>query len=683
MAVWKPSVCPKDCPDACGLEVEVANGRAVRVRGDRRHPITRGFLCRKAHYFPRQIHSEKRLTQPLLRVGPKGRGEFKAISWDRALELLNERLADTIDRFGAEAVLPYSYGGHMGLVHRQAGHAFFHKLGATRLEYTICGEAARAGFAVSLGSGPSTDPESAVDSDLILIWGSNTLTTNLHAWPIFRQARAKGARLVVIDPYRNQTARQADWHIKLKPASDAALALGLMHVLIREDLLDHDFIARWTIGFKELKDRAAEYPPDRVAEICGIGPGEVEELALAYGRARAPFVRTGWGPSRQLNGGMNLRTIALLPALVGAFDRPGGGVLRSTSVPLNNEAFTRPDLCPPGTRVLNMVQLGRALTGRDGYDRRPIKLLHVYLCNPAVVAPDSAQVLAGLAREDLFTVVQEQFLTDTAKYADLVLPGRSFMEMTDIFASYGFFYLQMVRPVIPPQGQSRSIWSVFRELAQRLGFTEEVFTWDEEAVIARLLLTDSPYLRGLDLAALSDLRPHRVNCPANPYAQGFQTPSGKVEFYSTSLAEQGLDPLPDGQPEADADGQGRYPLWLITPPHPCFLNSSFNEVDELVRLAGRPELQIHPQDAAARGLETGQEVEVFNDRGRCRLACRVTPDTRPGLVVAEGLFSPGISPGGLGINQLTSQRLGKIGPTCAFHSSLVEVRPASLSIKGG
>lgn len=674
MSQWKPSVCPRDCPDTCGLLVKVEGDRVQAVRGDPEHPFTRGVICRKARLYPRRVHSPQRLREPLLRDGPKGSGRFRPVSWDQAMELMQARLEETIERFGPQAVLPYYYAGHMGLVHRRAGDAFFHRLGASRLWLTICSGAATAGFAASLGKGPTTDIETTPKNDLIIIWGSNTLATNLHAWPFFQEARRRGARLVVIDPYRNATAAKADRHLKLKPGSDAALALSLMQQLIEHDLLDHDFIARHTVGFDRLKERAAQYPPERAAGLCGLEPREIEELAQDYGRARAPYIRTGWGPARQLNGGMALRTIALLPALVGALGRGNGGITRSTSAfPLDTDFLSRPDLCPPGTRLINMVRLGEALTRLED---PPIKYLQVYLSNPAVVAPDSSQVLAGLAREDLFTVVQEMFLTDTARYADLVLPSTSFLEMTDLYTAYGHYYLQMARPVIPPQGRCRSILSVFQDLAARMGFSEEVFSLDEEQIIRRLLAVDSPFLEGIDFEQVARCRPIRVRVPQNPFSLGFNTPSGKVEFYSQALAEQGLDPLPVGEPLVDPPGQGRYPLHLITPPRAEFLNSTFNELDELHRQAGPPTVLIHHRDAAARGIAEGDRVRLFNDRGHCFLQAQVTNDTSPGVLVAEGLYWAGRMPGGRSINQLTSQAETDLGGSCAFHGSLVELEPA-------
>jgi len=670
--MWKRAVCPKDCPDTCGLLVKVEEGRITVVKGDPDHPFTNGFICQKAGYFPEHVHSPKRITTPLRRTGPKGAGQFEPIGWDEALDEVASRMKSVSAEFGPEAILPYSYAGHMGLVHRNAGHAFFNRLGASGLKYTICGPAASAGFQASLGKGPSTDIEWAAQSDYIIIWGSNTMTTNVHAWPHFNTARKAGATIVVIDPYRNRTARKADTHVMIKPGTDAALALSIMRVLIDRDMIDRDFIARRTLGFEELKARAAEYAPARAAGICGVPEDMIIRLAEGYGRAKAPYIRTGWGPARQLKGGMAMRTIALLPALAGAFDKPGGGITRSVGgAPSDLKRLTRPDLRPPGTREVNMVELGNALTRLDD---PPVKLLYVYLSNPAVVAPQSREVLAGLAREDLFLVVQEMFPTDTVRFADIVLPGASFMEVPDLYRAYGHNYIQMVQPVIPPVGQSRPTLAIFQDLAVRLGFKDDVFSLDEMDFINGFLGEASPYLEGVDFEALKSGRPARLNIPSNPYAHGFSTPSGKVEFYSRAMADQGLDPLPDGRPLRDPDGGDRYNLEFITPPHHFFLNSAFNEIDELREKAGEARVMIHPETARARGITDGGRVRVFNDRGELSLKALVTDDTQPGLLVAEGLHWPSLSPGG-GANQLTSQRLADMGETCAFHCNLVEVQP--------
>jgi anaerobic selenocysteine-containing dehydrogenase len=671
--MWKRCVCTKDCPDTCGMLARVENGRITAVKGDPDHPYTRGFICRKAGYFPEHVHSPERILEPLKRTGPKGSGRFSPISWDAALNAIADKMTSVATKYGPEAILPYFYAGHMGIIHRHAGHAFFHKLGASRLMTTICGPAAGAGFEASLGSGPSTAIESAAASDFIIIWGSNTLTTNVHAWPFFQKARKNGARITVIDPYRTETAKRADTHLMIKPGTDAALALGMMNVMITEDLIDHAFIEKRTLGFEALSQRAAQYLPETAAGICGLSSQAILDLARGYGRAAAPYIRTGWGPGRQLGGAMALRAIALLPALAGAFNRPGAGISRGLGgAPSDLNFLTRPDLCPPKTRWVNMVQLGRALTELDD---PPIHYLHVYLSNPAAVAPQSRQVMAGLAREDLFISVQEMFMTDTARMADIILPGASFLEIKDLYRAYGHNYIQLAEPVIAPVGNSRSTLSIFQALARRMGFQEGVFSLTEEQCIDALLNDKSPYMRGVNANKVRSGGAVHLNIADNPYAEHFYTPSGKIEFFSQAWAEKGLDPLPDGRTIRDPEGGDRFPLEFITPPHRLFLNSAFNEIEALRQSAGPPVVLIHPETAAARNIADGGLVRIYNDRGDCFLTARVTQDTQPGLLVAEGLRAPSLHPGGKGVNQLTSQRLTDAGQTCAFHCNRVEVQP--------
>ncbi len=481
--------------------------------------------------------------------------------------------------------------------------------------------------------------------------------------------------IVVIDPYRNRTAEKADFHLKPRPGTDAALALGIMHVLIRKGLTDEEFIRKHTLGFEELKARAQSYPLSRVEKITGIPAAEIEELAIKYGRARAPYIRTGWGPARQLKGGMAMRTIALLPGLVGATHKDGGGITRSTAsaFAFNMKPILREDLGPQGARTINMVQLGHALTDLNG---PPVKALHVYHSNPAVVAPDSSRVLEGLAREDLFVVVHEHFLTDTALYADLILPAATSMESTDLYRSYGHYYLQMARPVIAPAGETRSTLSIFQELAKRFSFTEKCFSETEEDKIEMLLAPDAPYLKGITLERLKEGSPIRLSVPVPVFSKGFGTPSGKIEFYSKSMAQNGLDPLPDGEPGPDEEGSGLFSLQMITPPRHNFLNSTFNEIEFLRNRAGDPTILIHPDDAAKRGIEEQMKIKVFNNRGACCLFAHLTERTSPGVTVVEGLYWPRFMPENRGINQLTSQRLTDMGNSCAFHCSLVEIEPA-------
>jgi len=674
MVTYKRSVCPHDCPDTCGLLVGVEDGRVVSVKGDPDHPFTRGAICVKVKHYGERVHSPLRVLRPLRRAGKKGEGIFQPISWDEALGEIVDRYQRIIAEFGAEAILPYSYAGTMGVVQFHAGHPFFHRLGASQLLRTICSASAEAGFSASMGSIPTTDIESVVDADLILVWGSNTLSTNMHAWPFFLKARQKGAFIVAIDPYTNRTAQASDLHLKLRPGTDAALALGMMHVLVREGLIDKEFIARETIGFEEFRPRLDGYSPERTAGITGVPKGQIEDLAIRYGKARAPYIRTGWGPSRQLKGGMAMRTIALLPGLAGAIHKVGAGITRSTSsaFAFNMKAVLHNELAPRPGRIINMVQLGSALTALHD---PPVKALHVYHSNPAVVAPDSTKVLQGLRREDLFTVVHEILMSETVLYADIVLPGATSMECTDLYRSYGHYYLQMAHPVIEPVGEARSALSVFQELAHRFGFNDPCFSQSESDIIEDLMASDSPYLEGITLDCLKEGRPVRLNVPADIFSSGFKTPSGKIEFYSASMAAQGLDPLPNGDPSVDGEGEGRFPLQLITPPRHQFLNSTFNEIDQLRHQAGPPTLMIHPDDARERGIAEDQEVRVYNDRGEVFLSARITDRTAPGVTVAEGLYWPRFMPGSHGINELTSQALTDMGNGCAFHCNLVEVAP--------
>ena len=671
--MWKSSVCTKDCPDTCGLLVKVEQGKITRVKGDPDHPFTQGFICKKAGFFPGHVHNEGRILTPLKRSGPKGRGEFIPISWDQALDEIVDRIESVSKTHGSQAILPYLYAGHMGMIQRNAGRAFFHKLGASHLLPTICGPAATAGFKTTLGSGPSTDIESSVDSDLIIIWGSDTLTTNVHAWTFFTRARKKGAKIVVIDPVTTRTAVSADIHLAPRPGTDAALALGMIQVLVQEDLVDQDYLAAHTLGYHALVDRAKDYPLDRVEALSGVPAPAIRDLALAFGRARAPYIRTGWGPARQLRGAMAMRTIACLPALVGAFGKKGGGITRSVGGgPSDLSAFTRPDLAPSGTRTVNMVELGNALVDLDD---PPIKLFYNFMSNPAAVAPQSAKVIRGLLREDLFVVVHELFMTDTALHADIILPGATSFEVTDIYRAYGHNYLQQVEPVIPPVGESRPNLAIFQALARRMGFTESVFQKDEAFWIKTFMADAQESLEGIDKKAFDRGKPVRLNVPANPYAKGFGTPSGKVEFFSKAWEDKGLDPLPCGRVWRDPEGGDTYPLELITSPHLLFLNSAFNEIPELRREAGPPRVMVHPEDAKIRGIKDGALVKVFNGRGESSLYAKVCEETLPGVLVAKGLHWPRYFPDGKGVNQLTSQRLTDQGETCAFHCNGVDIAP--------
>ena len=666
----KRSVCPLDCPDTCSILATVEDGRVVSLEGDPEHPFTAGFLCGKVARYPERVYSPDRLLYPMKRVGPKGAARFERITWDEALDTIAARLHEIARVHGPEAILPYSYAGTMGVVQRNAGHRFFHRLGASRLARTICSPAAALGFNATVGASLGPDPESIVHSDYIVVWGQNTAVVNLHLMPFIKQARHAGARFVVVDPYRNDTARLADWHVRPLPGTDAALALGVMHVLIAEERIDRDYIASRTVGFDALRERVlAEYPVERAARITGVAEPDIRQLAREYGSACAPFIRIGDGLSRHRNGGMAVRTIACLPGLVGAFAKKGGGALQSTggSFAVNDAYVQMPELSPP-TRVINMVKLGDALV--PDLDP-PVKALFVYHCNPAAVAPDQARITSGLRREDLFTVVHEQVHTDTVDYADIALPATTFLEHADLYKAYGHLYLQKADPAIAPVGEARSNLELFQALAARMGFDDDCLREPLESQIRGVLDVRAPSLAGITHAAIADGKPHRLNVAAEPYASGFPTPSGRLEFYSSSLAERGIDPLPFYQPCDGEEADGA--LHLIAPPSKHFLNSTFGAVPSLVARARRPTILIHPDDARERGVRDGAMVRVFNRSGECSLWAEVTEDTPPGVVVAASVWWQKHSPEGKGINWLTSQETTDLGEGSTFHCNRVYV----------
>ncbi len=679
------TACPLDCPDTCSILVTVENGRVTRLQGDPDHPFTRGFLCHKVAHYDRRLYSPLRVLYPQRRVGAKGEGKFTRITWDEALDEIASRFKAIVASDGGEAILPYSYGGSLGIVQRLSGHRFFYRLGASRLQRTICDVAAMAGWEMTIGKGISTDLAQAAHSDFIVIWGMNIAASSVHFVPIVKEAKNRGARVVQIDPYRNRTSHLADEQIMPRPGTDGALALGLMHVLVRENLIDHDYIAKYTLGYEALRKRVLhEYPVDKVSRITGVPEEQITRVGRGYGQARAPFLRVGFALTRHENGGMAMRTIACLPGLVGAFRKPGGGAHHETAeaFEFNYEGLKADDPFKPATREINMVKLGEVLLEEKN---PPVKALYVYNCNPAAVAPDQARVRAGLAREDLFTVVHEQVHTETVDFADIVLPAPTFLEYLDLCKSYGHYYLQMARPAIEPLGEAKPNLEVFRLLARRCGLADACFDEDEFERMRQALDTPSKFLAGVDFEKLKSGEPQRLNIPADadPFARGFYTPSGKLEFYSERMAKLGFDPLPSYTPcSAGPENHGlheTYPLQLLAPPSVHFLNSTFGAVEEQRRRMGKPSIKIHPADARARKIVEGDLVRAYNERGECRFYADVTEDTRPGVVVAEGLWWAKHMPGGHNVNTLVSTRLTDLGGGSTFQCNLVEVSRAESS----
>jgi anaerobic selenocysteine-containing dehydrogenase len=705
------AVCSHDCPDSCGVLVTIdESGHATRLRGDPAHPVTRGFLCAKVAKYLDRVYSPDRLLYPMRRrpevpkesLPHRREAEFfERISWDEALDTIAARLSVVAREHGPESILPYSYAGTIGVLgYGSMDRRFFHRLGASQLDRTICattgGEALLSVYGRKLG----TDTEAFRHARLIVAWGANIHGNNVHLWPFIEEARRDGAKLVVIDPYATRTARAADWYIPIHPGTDSALALGLMHILVRDGLYDRDYVESWTHGFEQLRGRIAEYPPERVSSLTGMAIADIERLARAYATTTPAVIRLNYGVQRSHNGGAAVRAIAMLPALTGAWKHYGGGLQLSTSGAFrwNGAALERPDLMLASplarpARVVNMSQLGKALTElRDP----AVHALFVYNSNPAAVAPDQGSVLRGLTRPDLFTVVHEQFFTDTADYADIVLPATTFLEHRDIQGAYGHYYAQLSEQAIEPLGESRSNVWLFSRLAQRMGFPEPCFRDTVDDLIAQALRVDTPaeqdpLLSGITPQSLQHAggfeRLHfpeeESGRPFQPFVQGpFLTPSGKIEFYSESLAARGIDPLPAFQPAPESRHvpDARYPLEFLPRKADNYMNSTFANLPGHQDLeSGRNGvLEIHADDAGARGIADGDEVEVFNDRGVLALRAHVNGSVRPGVVAARLGWNK-LAAGGHNVNLLTPQRLNDLGGGPTFYSVLVEVRRSGTS----
>ena len=678
--------CPHDCPDTCAMLVHVRDGVAIRVTGNPDHAPTAGALCTKvARYVERTYHPD-RLLHPLKRVGPKGEGRFERIGWDEALDTIATRLSAIAAR-DPERIVPYSYAGTMGLVQGESmAQRFFHKLGASRLHRSICAEAGSVGYAYTLGPRMGTDIERVQDAKLIVFWGANAIASSLHFWSRAQEAKRNGARLIAIDPYRSLTAEKCHAHIALLPGTDSALALGLMHVLIRDGLVDDDYVARHTIGFDGLKERAADFTPERVADICGIDAAVVESLATDYGaaarRGDGALIRVNYGVQRAHGGGMAVRNITCLPALVGAFRHPAGGVLLSTSGAgtIDKAALTRPDLLEGrDPRTINMVTIGDDLLRAESADFKRIDALIVYNSNPVAVAPDSRRVAAGFARDDLFTVVLEHFQTDTADYADIVLPATTQLEHFDVVKPYGHYDLMVNERAIDALGEAKPNTRIFSLLAKRMGYTEACFDDDDETIAAAGTSNaqwDFDAARQLGWGRLTSMDAHTARFADG----GFPTASGKVEFHSARAAADGLDPLPAYiAPHEDTRSAlaARFPLAMISPPARNFLNSTFVNVASLRATEGEPWLDVHPDDAAARGIAHGAMVRVFNDRGTMLLRARVTDRARRGVVVALSIWWKKLAADGRNANELTGQALTDMGRAPTFYDCLVEIERAA------
>jgi anaerobic selenocysteine-containing dehydrogenase len=675
-------VCPHDCPDTCVATIEVENGRAIKIGGDPDHAFTQGFLCAKVNHYLDRVYSPERILHPLKRVGRKGEGRFARITWDEALDEIAANFKRVAKAHGPESVLPYSYAGNSGLIHYGSlDRRFFGSIGASQLDRTICASAGFEGYKAVMGATIGFDPEKVGRAKLVIAWGANIVSSNVHFWPFVEEARKNGARLIVIDPYRSKTAEKADWHIAPLPGTDGALALSIMNVLFRDDLVDREYIEKFTVGVEGLKERALEWSPARAATETGLPAETIELLAKEYGNTRPSAIRINYGLNRSAGGGNAVRLITCLPALVGDWRHVGGGIQLSSSgtYPVQTAALTRPEMTAPGTRTLNMSELGKAL---DSALDPPVKALYVYNSNPAAIAPDQNDVLRGLAREDLFVAVHELFRTDTVDWADIVLPATTVLEHTDILKSYGHLHLAINRPAIEPLGECRSNTQVFRDLATRMGLTDSRLFESDDALMEQAFNWSHPRLEGITMDRLNRETSARLNVPADwaPFADGgFPTRSGKCEFYSETEKEAGRDPLPhyvrprEG-PVSNPTLAKTYPLAFISPPAHHFLNSTFAGQPLFVRReGGEPALTIHPEDAGARGIEDGQMVRTFNDRGEFLAKARVSDGARRGVVVGLSVWWAKLCPGGRNANAVTGQALTDLGEGATFYDVLVEV----------
>jgi anaerobic selenocysteine-containing dehydrogenase len=663
------SVCAHNCPDTCGLVVEVDDaGEIRRVDGDPDHPITRGFICEKVRRYPEHVRSAHRVLYPQRRIGPKGAGLFARISWDEALDAIAARLTADVATHGPESIVPYSFSGTLGIVQSASmDRRFFHRLGASRLARTICSAAAETALAHTYGAALGVDPERTIDAKLIVAWGMNLRSTNIHQFALVQEARKNGARLVVVDPHRNRTAEGADLHLQLEPGTDAALALALMHVIFRDGLADRAFLAAETVGADDLEARAAEWSPERAAAVCGVDVATIESFAREYATTHPSIVRAGYGFQRHANGGQAVRAVACLTAVVGA-ERHGGGFLLSQSGAFryDRRAMERPDLQPAGdTRTINMIGLGDALLHASD---PPIATLFVYNANPATVNPDGNAVARGLMRDDLFTVVHDIYHTDTARYADILLPAPTFLETEDVYTSYWHRYLQYAPAAIAPRGESWSNVRLFAALAKRMGFTDACFDDDEAALVRTMLASRALRDAGVDHARLTTER--RVKMPAPQRKR-------RIALRAETLARAGVDPVPQHVPLRESRAgspalAARYPLAFLTPSHHLFLNSNFGS-DERLRARAVPSVRIHPADAAARGIVSGDTVTIANDRGRTQLIAEVTDAVKPGTLVHLSLWWNAYSPAGANANATTSQAESDLGGGATFHTNLVEV----------
>ncbi|MGE7762843.1 molybdopterin oxidoreductase family protein [Peribacillus sp. NPDC097895] len=671
-----PSVCSLDCPDQCGLLLHKKDGKIIKVQGDPDHPVTKGNICNKVRNMTARLYDPNRLTQPLKRIGPKGEGKFAPISWEEAIDTITSKWKDLIEKHGPESILPYSFYGNMGNLSAEGmDRRFFHKLGASMLERSICNAAGSVGYSYTMGGSLGIDPEETIHTKLFIMWGINAVSTNMHQVTLAQQARKNGAKVVVIDVHKNQTGKWADWFIPILPGTDSALALGLMHILYAENLVNQPFLDEYTVGAEQLREHVRQYDPATVSAITGVPIDDLYELARMYGTTTPSFVRIGNGLQHHDNGGMAIRTIACLPALTGQWMIEGGGATKGNSgyLAFNTDALRRPDLLHnKATRTINMNQIGQALLKKEN----PIRSMLVYGSNPALVAPNANKVQEGLMRDDLFTVVHDLFLTETAMFADLVLPATSSYETEDFYNSYWHNYVQIQKPVVEKYGESKSNVELFKLLAAGMGFEEQAFKDSEEDMIRQALdFPENPYLEGITYDTLSSNQ--FVKAKMKPMFPGeLPTPSGKIELYSERMKQLGYEPLPTYTPIIkDSD----LPFLFIPAPNHNFLNSTFSNNAKHISLEKEPKLHMNAADAKTLGIASDDMVRIWNDRGECVLKAAPGENVLPGVLVSQGLWqkTPETKQH---INALTPDRLSDMGNGAVFFSGRVDLEKVHQSI---
>ncbi|MDV6379225.1 molybdopterin-dependent oxidoreductase [Sporosarcina sp. GW1-11] len=663
-----PSVCSLDCPDQCGLLIHKQDGKVVKIEGDPEHPVTKGSICNKVRHMSERIYDPHRITTPLKRVGQKGDGKFVPISWTEAIETITDHWKTLISEVGPESILPYSFYGNMGkLSSKGMDRRFFNRLGSSQLDRTICSVAGEVGYNYTMGGRYGTDPEEMTETKLFILWGINAVSTNMHQMMIAQKARKNGAKIVVIDVHKNQTGRMADWFIPILPGTDGALALGIMHILFKENMVNQSFLEDYTIGYEELADHVKNYDPQIVSSITGVSVEDIYSLARMYGTTSPSMIRIGNGLQHHDNGGMIVRTIACLPALTGQWEVKGGGALKSNADYLthNIAALEHPNLLKQPTRRFNMNQLGDALLEEN----EPIRSLYVYNSNPALVAPDANKVREGLERTDLFMVVHDLFLTDTAKFADIVLPATSAFENTDFYTSFWHHYIHIHEPVIPPFEDSKSNSDVFRLLAQAMGFDEPSFKDDDQEMMRQALSNlTNPHISEVTYESLKEKRFIKAS-GTNNMLHNLQTPSGKIELYSKQMELDGYPALPTYIPIIqDSD----YPLLYVPTANHNFLNTIFSNNEKHIKMEKEPKLFMNVRDAELRGITDKEVVRIWNDRGECEMTISVGEHVLPGVVVSLGLWADQTGEQRL-VNALTPNRIADMGGGATFFSGRVEV----------